>query len=445
VPELTPTDRVIALLEWGDVAEVDAEIESTSGWQGSLWRGTRALMEGRFGACERFAAEASEGDELASGVLVVALRREQERVAEAEIMLRLLLERFPSAPPSTHALLALLVAEMGRDTQARHELTRLLPRDPTATTGRLAVLYLLGELAATIDAAPEDIDVLYRRLLPHAGDFAVDEAGAACYGSVAFALGRLAQARSRWQEAAQFYDDALAAHGRIGAPLLLAHVQRHLAALLRMHGDEGDWDRAADLLSEAASIYGQLGVENRAAEAQAVLARAGVAAPPGGETVFRRGKDGWEIGPPDRTVRLGDARGLHDIARLLAAPLRPVHVTDLLGGAQAPPAGPAGDSARREYEARLSELAGELLEAERTSDPVRAALVRAERDSLEAVLDGAAGDPADQARLAVGTRIHISLDRIERAAPPVGRHLRTAIRTGTFCSYEPDEPVLWRL
>jgi hypothetical protein len=27
----------------------------------------------------------------------------------------------------------------------------------------------------------------------------------------------------------------------------------------------------------------------------------------------------------------------------------------------------------------------------------------------------------------------------------VGRHLRTCIRTGTFCSYEPDRPVRWAL
>jgi hypothetical protein len=55
------------------------------------------------------------------------------------------------------------------------------------------------------------------------------------------------------------------------------------------------------------------------------------------------------------------------------------------------------------------------------------------------------GDPLDRARRTVGTRIRISLDRIEQADPPVGRHLRTCIRTGTFCSYEPDRPVRWVL
>src|SRR5439155_9547554 len=99
-------------------------------------------------------------------------------------------------------------------------------------TGRLALLYLLSELAAVVEAAPDELDLLVRRLAPHPHDFAVEDGGAACYGSVSFALGRLAQARGRWTEAAGHYDDALAAHKRIGAPLLLAHTQRHLAALL---------------------------------------------------------------------------------------------------------------------------------------------------------------------------------------------------------------------
>ncbi|MGH9276744.1 MAG: hypothetical protein ACRD12_01340 [Acidimicrobiales bacterium] len=443
MPELTTADRVLARLEWGDIAEADEEIEDAGGWQRTLWRGMRALMEGRFTACERLAAGAAAGNaeaDLLAGVLVTALRREQERVAEAEIHLRLLLERHPTAAPSAHALLALLVGEMGRDSQARLELTSLLPRDPATTTGQLAVLFLLTELAASIEAPGDELDLLYRRLRPHAGDFAVDERAAVWYGSVAYALGRLAQAQGRWEDAAAHYDEALEAHRRVGAPLLLAHTQRHMSALLRMRGDEGDWDRAVALLASAASIYLQLGVEGRAAEAQAVLARAGATPRLAGDTVFRRDGEVWEIGPRDHTVRIRDARGLHDVARLLAAPLRSIHVTDLLAGSTIDAA------TRQEYEARLIELQGELVEAARAADPVRVALVRAERDSLDAVLAHEDGtDEAERARRAVTTRIRMSLDRIEEAQPPVGRHLRTSIRTGTFCSYEPDQPVRWTL
>src|SRR5437764_878516 len=115
MPGLTPADRVIALLEWGDVAEADAEIDAIAedggAWQVALWRGARALMEGRFGACERCATEAAERGEDAgepragvlASLLLVSLRREQERPAEAEAMLRGLLDRHPSAPAGAHA------------------------------------------------------------------------------------------------------------------------------------------------------------------------------------------------------------------------------------------------------------------------------------------------------------------------------------------------------
>ena len=492
--DLTPADRVTALLEWGDVAEADAEIDAIAEdggtWQVALWRGTRALMEARFGACERCAADAAERGEDAgeprAGVLacllLVNLRREQERPAEAETLLRALLDRHPSAPAGAHALLALLVGEMGRDGQARQELGRLLPRDPIPSAGRLAPLFLLAELAATVEAAPDDLVLLYRRLQPHARDFAVEEGGAACYGSTALALGRLAQARNRRREAVAHFEDALEAHERIGAPLLLAHTQRHLAALLRLSGDEADWERSVGLLAAAAAIYRHVGVDGLAAETQTVLARsmdgpagldgldaAGGAEPSGTERpLFRRQGDQWIVGPAHDPIRLRDARGLRDIARLLAAPRTSIHVADLLAAAgrpddePVPGVGPSSamrpirpwaieepvlDAAtRQEYEARLTELAGELVEAERTGAAVRAALARAERDVLTAALaEGAGGDLVERARRTVGTRIRISLDRIEQAEPSVGRHLRTCIRTGTFCSYEPDRPVRWAL
>jgi tetratricopeptide (TPR) repeat protein len=478
VPELTAADRVTALLEWGDIAEADAEIDEAAdgpgAWQACLWRAARALMEGRFLACERMADDAAErGEEegepragVLATLLVAALRREQERVAEGERLLRALLHQYPSAPGGAHALLALLVGEMGRDGQARQELSRLVPRDPVPATGKLGTFWVLAELAASVGAPKDELLVLVRRLGPHARDFAVEEGGAVFWGSVAFALGRLAQAAGRADEAIVRYDEAIEAHERVGAPLLLAHTQRHLASLLRTRGADGDWERAVDLQSSAATIYRHLGVDGLAAQAQAVLARSDEWIGHNGRHVFRRQGDVWTIGGTDDLVRLRDSKGLRDIARLLAAPRRAIHVADLLLGAEdagrrvpgdqtaAPgglhawafPAPVVDDDTRREYQARLNELAAEVVEAERTGNRVRAALARAEREALSAALEeGEGGDFFDVARRTVGTRIRITLDRIEQAEPSVGRHLRLAIRTGTFCSYEPEELVRWAL
>jgi tetratricopeptide (TPR) repeat protein len=461
VAEVSPAERVVALLEWGDVGEADAAIaEARPGWEPLVWRGARALMEGRFLVCEGLVAaaadQAGEAGELPVAVLTAALRREQERPAEAEAVLRSALEGPQVAPTGPWALLALVVGEMGRDGQARTDLARLLPREPVVAAGHIAALVLLAELAASVEAPTDDLAVLSRRLLPHASDFAVEAGGAAIYGSVALALGRLAHAGGAWEDAIAHYKEAEQAHRRVGAPLLLAHTQRHRASLLRTRGAEGDWDQAVALLREAASIYARLGVDQLAAKTQAVLARAedGLAAGGGDQdghggpvppilpagTLFRRDGAGWLVGSPDDPAILPDAPGLGDIARLLGAPGVGVHVTEL----QSP--GPVDLVARREYEARVGELAGDLVEAERSGDRVAAALLRAERDVLAAALDGgAAADPLDLLRLTVAARVRLALDRIERARPAVGRHLRQSVRTGTICAYAPEGRSRWAL
>ncbi|MDQ3980189.1 MAG: hypothetical protein M3314_11655 [Actinomycetota bacterium] len=483
---LTTADRVVALLEWGDVAEADAAVEAVDpngpeAWQALLWRGARALMEGRFSACERLAADAARrGQEageprasLLATLLLVGLRREQQRPAEAEILLRGLLEEHPSAPAGAHAVLAAVLGEMGRDAQAHQELVQLLPTDPVPATGRLGALFQLAELASEVEAT-EEAELLSRRLAPHAGDFAVEDGGAVFYGSVSLALGRLAQTLGHWDEAVAHFDHALEAHSRAGAPLLLAHTQRHLAALLRTRGHPGDWERGVDLLDAAAGIYRQLGVDRLAAETQVVLARSedGTGRSLGdlgdGPLWFRRQDDGWLVGPPDEAVRLRDGRGLGDIARLLHAPGRELHVFDLLEARAAARPGPVSgrarawptagfrvwplavavldETTRAEYEARLADLASELVEAERAGDRIRAALARAERDALTSVLaEGETGDPLERACRVVATRIRIAVDRIERAHPELGHHLRRSVRTGTFCAYEPTRTVHWAL
>jgi hypothetical protein len=42
-------------------------------------------------------------------------------------------------------------------------------------------------------------------------------------------------------------------------------------------------------------------------------------------------------------------------------------------------------------------------------------------------------------------RIRDAIRRISEAHPELGRHLARSVRTGTFCVYEPDQPVRWSL
>jgi hypothetical protein len=55
------------------------------------------------------------------------------------------------------------------------------------------------------------------------------------------------------------------------------------------------------------------------------------------------------------------------------------------------------------------------------------------------------GGSAERARSAVTQRVRATIRRIDGVHPRLGRHLRAAVRTGTFCSYTPEEPVRWQL
>ena len=80
--------------------------------------------------------------------------------------------------------------------------------------------------------------------------------------------------------------------------------------------------------------------------------------------------------------------------------------------------------------------------------------IAAERDALVGALTEAyglggrvrrSGSAAERARTAVTARIRDAIRRIGDAHPELGRHLARSVRTGTFCVYEPDQPVRWSL
>jgi hypothetical protein len=155
-----------------------------------------------------------------------------------------------------------------------------------------------------------------------------------------------------------------------------------------------------------------------------------------------------------------DSKGTRDIARLLAEPRREIPALDLAGsgvGRSAPGAdlGPLIDAkARDAYKSRLVELEAELDEADAAADTERSARAQGERDALLAQLSAAyglagrprrSGDPAERARTAVTARIRDAVRRIEEAHAELGRHLARSIRTGTLCSYDPDQSSRWEL
>jgi non-specific serine/threonine protein kinase len=163
--------------------------------------------------------------------------------------------------------------------------------------------------------------------------------------------------------------------------------------------------------------------------------------------------------------------------RLLATPHVEFHALDLVAGHQDrgesvavavgsgmevrgrgdADSGPMLDvQAKAEYRARVTELQEEIEEAESFNDPERAARAREELAFLARELAGAvglggrdrkSGSDAERARVNVTRAIRTALKRIAEHDAVLSRSLGAAIRTGTFCVYEPapgDEPV-WDL
>jgi hypothetical protein len=181
-----------------------------------------------------------------------------------------------------------------------------------------------------------------------------------------------------------------------------------------------------------------------------------------GGNVFRRDGDVWTLAFGGRTTALKDAKGLRDLAVLLAAPGREVAAADLAAGADGSQAAAAisalgadpvlDDRARAAYRTRLAGLDDELATADAHHDLERSARLAAERDALIDELARATGlggrrrrlgDAAERARTTVTARIRDAIRRIEQAHPELGAHLRASIVTGAHCAYRPAETMRW--
>ena len=155
-------------------------------------------------------------------------------------------------------------------------------------------------------------------------------------------------------------------------------------------------------------------------------------------------------------MSLRQSKGLTDVVRLIEAGGREVHCLDLAGaGVEESSTGQVLDeTARRQYERRIRELQEEIDEAETNNDMGRAYKSQVELDAIIDHLTAAlgmgnktreAGGTTERARSAVTHRIRATIRQIEKVNPNLGRHLRHAINTGTYCSYRPEQPTPWRI
>ncbi|MGD9763411.1 MAG: hypothetical protein AB7V27_06845 [Candidatus Binatia bacterium] len=300
-------------------------------------------------------------------------------------------------------------------------------------------------------------EVLYALLATFAAR--ADDRAGFWIGAVAYCLGLLASTLGRWDSAAAHLDRALRAASASGAGLQAALASVAYARVLLARGGPGDDLRAERVLADLLAVHG-------------LDTAAGPRTDTGGEPAlryaFRREGDYWTLVRDGRVTRVRSRRGFEYIAELLRRPHEQVYVLDLAGLATPPDthlrasevgehglrvaandAAVAGPDrrARAEYRTRWRELACEEEAARHDNDGGRMVQIQRERAMLARELAVGSGRSAMQERARVNVRncITAALRVIRRHDEALWRHFTNAIKTGTFCCYEPDRRIEWEM
>ena len=428
---------IVGLMEAGNVTIATPHIEAFARladrlrqpqfqWFARLMEGMLAHLHGDLDAATALAAIAaahgrSAGSDNAhmvvEGGLTFAILRDRGELERAQDLYRKVMfshheanRGFDSTP--------MVMIDYSPDPATTRRLLDLLPDDGMVSEND-AIYLLVASLTMVAAAYVGDrplAETYLARLRPHARLFVLDGFAAVCYGPVCAFLGRAEALLGHDVAARRDFEAALAAVSHLSAPIIAEDIR---ARLVRVG------------VSEHTSVA----------------------------STFRRDGDVWEIAYAGRRVRLADAKGLCDLAVLIARQGREVHVFDLVGGGVQDHAGALGPtldaSARRAYEGRIRDLTEDIEDAQSMNDLGRAERFEDERDAVLGQLAAALGlsgrdrkagtDSAERARKAVGMRIRAAIDRIDREMPTLGHHLRHAIHTGLFCSYQPEQPVDWTI
>jgi hypothetical protein len=201
--------------------------------------------------------------------------------------------------------------------------------------------------------------------------------------------------------------------------------------------------------------------------------------------IFRKEGEFWTVGYGGKFFRLKDTKGLGYLAHLLRHPAVEFHVLDLAGGIAGERDDETGQSVRGlprrdedlenagihitslgdagemldeqakvAYRRRLSELREELEEAKELGNVERAEQAEEEINALTRELSRAVGlggrnrraaSASERARQSITKTIKAVLERIAQSDTALGDLFSRCIKTGNFCSYEPDPdfPIAW--
>jgi len=437
-------------------------------WQAASFLAMQALFEGRFDDASRHRAKARAlGARAADPNADKSLRLqefEQLRVRGEFEQLAAMIPQVEAdfAADANAALLANVIAcgALARSGRAPEVRAHLRPDalESVLAVGDRTLLEALADVATTVDDA-----AMARRVLASFSEtpsVLVNGGlmGRTWGGPVARALGCLRAYLGDMQQARRDFELARRT----------AETAKALPQLAWCAYDEARWcsrdpaslEQQRALLEQSLEIAERLGMPGLVRAARDTLAAAGGAAPREGRPALAsaaapielaREGEVWTLRCGQVSLKLRDGRGTRILAMLVADPYREFHALELMEATPARGLGDAGEvldeAAKLAYRQRIRELESEIDEAESHHDQGRLERLRAELsfvgDELGRCLGlggrtRRAGSAAERARVNVQRRLKAVLEKIAKYDAALGRRLSRSIRTGTFCSYEPE-------
>lgn len=173
-----------------------------------------------------------------------------------------------------------------------------------------------------------------------------------------------------------------------------------------------------------------------------------------GKTTIRHQGDFWEIEYKNQKLVLKDSKGLHDIQKLLLRPDEDFHCSELAGNGAIEEQGVEmfDSKAKSAYQKRIIEIQNAIQEAEMVGDSRQVESLHWEYEEVLDHVSKSSGlghmarmtsGSVDKIRSAVTLRIKSSIKKISNEHPALGKHLSVSVKTGTFCSYRPEEKLHW--
>ncbi len=161
----------------------------------------------------------------------------------------------------------------------------------------------------------------------------------------------------------------------------------------------------------------------------------------------------WKCSYQGLSVQLLEVKGFSDIQKMLVCPGQSIHCAELMGSVlNSKGEALLDEKARKDYQKTMLGLQREIADAEDGNDYGRLVVLEKEYEQLIAHLSQSlglkgqvrkAGNPVEKARSAVTWRIRNAIAKIEKMHPVLGRHLAVSIRTGTVCTYTPEQHICW--